>query len=165
MSFRERDEHIKRIGFPDYGTYLKTELWSSIRGRVLRASGGQCCGCENRASEVHHSEYTIDNILGKSLEGLHPVCSDCHELIHLNAVVFVSLAESKTRVEIFRKARKHDTPDVKSPGGGMYSVPKKPSIKDKTMTCDECGKEKPEKSMWGGRCKVCRNRKERAEAR
>lgn len=68
-------------GFADYESYLRSPLWKDIRQKVLRANDGECAGCENRASQVHHRDYRPRVLCGKDLTALVPVCQSCHEKI------------------------------------------------------------------------------------
>lgn len=97
----ERDAILRAIGFPSYRIYLQSELWGSIRKRVLRRTGRKCHLCELPASSVHHSKYTEENLRGNSLEFLHPVCDDCHELLHFDGKMFVDLEETRSRTAVF----------------------------------------------------------------
>lgn len=71
-----RKDFLKALGFKAYAGYLKSDLWRSIRSKILPA---QCCRCRRPASQVHHSKYTKHNLSGESLRHLHPVCAACHK--------------------------------------------------------------------------------------
>lgn len=75
--YRERNRNIRAMGFKDYGAYLKSELWTSIRARVL-TERPFCEGCGKDATQVHHSAYRKKDLEGRDLRRLHSVCGGCH---------------------------------------------------------------------------------------
>lgn len=77
-SYSHRNAILARMGFPDYGAYLESDLWRSIRQQVLDAAGGACCACHRKAVQVHHGSYTEVNLRGIALEHLFAVCCGCH---------------------------------------------------------------------------------------
>lgn len=111
MAIKNRSHLIRCIGFPSYSIYLESELWASIRRRVIRKAKGRCCSCEAKASQVHHSEYTESNLRGESLDGLHAMCGDCHELVHFNGGKFIDLSDSKDRLGVFVTASEQALPE------------------------------------------------------
>lgn len=127
--YLERWKIVRSLGFQDYKDYLQSELWSSIRRKVLRKASGKCSMCEGRANQVHHRKYTKKNLSGDSMDGLLASCEECHELLHKNAGEFVSYQESKKRAKIFVKSK-----EVK--------LKHKPFSKDFRVEakCKKCGK-------------------------
>lgn len=76
--YSKRNDTCKKIGFKSYAAYLDSPLWKSIRKRVFSFKGGDCVSCGGKANQIHHSEYTYENLSGKTFDGLYPVCGDCH---------------------------------------------------------------------------------------
>jgi hypothetical protein len=82
--FRYRKPYKKRsgwdsrsTGFRNYESYLKSDLWESIRdAKLARHPGCECCG--GTATEVHHFSYYRDVILGMCDQKLVSVCHECH---------------------------------------------------------------------------------------
>lgn len=73
-----RKKRMRLLGFPDYAAYLHSELWASIRRRVLARDKGRCCACGEQATQVHHSKYTSHAMAGQGMKHFHSVCRACH---------------------------------------------------------------------------------------
>lgn len=78
MSYQERDETLRRLGFSSYKKYLESDLWISLRGRVLTENSARCTLCPKEATQVHHTSYGEPTLGGESLEHLFPICGGCH---------------------------------------------------------------------------------------
>lgn len=65
------------MGFKDYKDYLKSELWASIRSKVL-AANPNCFSCGRKATQVHHGKYRKNDLEGRELRSLFAVCGGCH---------------------------------------------------------------------------------------
>ena len=164
--FSNRDQLVREVGLPDYRTYLESELWGRIRRRVLRQANSRCCCCENRATQVHHSRYTLENLAGTSLIGLHAICAECHELVHLNEEQFIALDESAERLATFIAADARKVPESPTSardfrrGQRSSSKAARKPIPAAKVTCPRCAKSRQANSMLPslGYCKVCRNR-------
>lgn len=76
-AYELRNAILKRMGFDSYLKYLESKLWRGIRKRVLKANRWCYC-CDRYASQVHHIEYTEENLTGKDIESLVSVCGICH---------------------------------------------------------------------------------------
>lgn len=112
--FQLRNQLLKKIGFPDYQAYLQSEMWASIRSRVL-SKRRKCATCRDRATLVHHDRYTIYNMTGKNLAFLRPLCHDCHELVHFDGDKFVDLEETRERFDMFKAANRAKDSDPAPP--------------------------------------------------
>ena len=77
-AYDKRDALVRRLGYVSYQGYLRSAMWAQIR-RVVINGFTLCHFCSRLASQVHHGEYTLRNLSGKSLRGLYPVCDACHE--------------------------------------------------------------------------------------
>lgn len=95
---------LSSLGFADYASYLASALWESIRIKAFARWGRQCRGCGGPACQIHHSNYALGTLDGTNLNGLWPICRQCHESIHHLAV---SVGEANRRLwEIKRNRRK-----------------------------------------------------------
>lgn len=83
-NYDERDRFIRDIGFSSYRDYLASDLWRSIRARVYAAKGRKCVLCPQDASQLHHDRYHANDLLGKTLEFIHPLCEMCHKRIEFD---------------------------------------------------------------------------------
>ena len=71
-------------GFGSYQEYLKSDLWKSIRARVLERDNYKCRLCGKHATQVHHRHYGIRTMKGKTLTHLMSVCGGCHQKIEID---------------------------------------------------------------------------------
>lgn len=84
FSYQSREIHLKEIGFGSYQAYLKSDLWKKVRSAVYKAKGDRCFRCSEKAEVIHHTRYHKNDLLGKTLLFLFPVCSKCHEYIEFS---------------------------------------------------------------------------------
>lgn len=70
----------KRRKRPSYREYLASDLWKTIRARVLKRDNETCC-CGNRATQVHHREYSPAVMTGHNDAMLVSLCKPCHDWI------------------------------------------------------------------------------------
>lgn len=80
LTYADRDENLKAIGFRTYSDYLDSEFWKGLRLKVFEKKGRQCCKCRKNANQVHHSNYSVNTLLGSTFAHLWPVCGDCHNM-------------------------------------------------------------------------------------
>lgn len=78
--YNKRDRLLKTLGFTNYDEYLSSELWQSIRTRAYKRDN-KCRICDQPAQCIHHTSYSKQVLLGKTLVGLVPLCHDCHYTI------------------------------------------------------------------------------------
>lgn len=76
--YKVRLEVLRRNGFKSYKQYLASDLWKSIRARVLERDEFKCKVCERKASQVHHLSYGDVTIRGERLDKMEAVCGRCH---------------------------------------------------------------------------------------
>lgn len=69
------------LGFESYDAYLRSDLWYSIRRKVLCRDSYGCVLCDEAATQVHHQDYSMDVLKGKDLAPLHSLCNECHDRI------------------------------------------------------------------------------------
>lgn len=75
---------LKAMGYSSYKAYLGSDLWMSIRKRVL-AQRPNCEMCGNQARCVHHRSYEKKVLLGEMDSSLTSLCMSCHEKIEFSA--------------------------------------------------------------------------------
>jgi len=79
-AYARRNMIVFELGFSSYRSYLRSPLWKEIRGKKLKRDP-QCWGCDKRAQQVHHGDYTRENLTGESEKDLYSVCKRCHRWI------------------------------------------------------------------------------------
>jgi hypothetical protein len=73
-----------------YAGYISRKIWKKKRERVLDKYEYQCQRCASQMEDlphclqVHHMEYTKENLVGSSLEGLLLLCKWCHNEIEFD---------------------------------------------------------------------------------
>lgn len=80
-SYGARNEVLKDLGFEDYAMYLRSPLWAKVRTNVFEQRGRDCYCCGLMAIEVHHERYALEDLEGRCLDFLHPICDRCHRFI------------------------------------------------------------------------------------
>lgn len=76
--YADRDRYVSEMGFSGYKEYLESDLWESIRKRVLFRDGNKCRLCKKPATAVHHNNYDKRSLAGTNLRHLLSVCHGCH---------------------------------------------------------------------------------------
>lgn len=79
--YRDRNETLQKLGFNTYKEYLKSDLWKSIKKRVMDAAGERCSRCSYRGTkrlQVHHRSYDLRTLVGTDLRSLTVLCRSCH---------------------------------------------------------------------------------------
>jgi hypothetical protein len=104
LDYEERSRNLRSLGFTSYEAYLASDLWAAIRERVLTRDRRRCRLCPREASQIHHTKYTRDALLGKDLKWLAAICGGCHRYVE-----FDPRTGKKRRARevgnVFRKAR------------------------------------------------------------
>ena len=90
--YQDRNDKLSYLGMPYY-EYLKTPEWKAIRTKVLEKLPN-CLLCGITASQVHHTNYTWETLLGTDLRSLAPLCQKCHEQIEMDGKIKRSLREA-----------------------------------------------------------------------
>jgi len=103
FAYSSRNKALQELGFPDYDTYLKSELWSRIRAKVLRKS--ECYGCGGKPTQVHHQSYSLKVLRGENLKRLVAVCENCHTEAEFQDGMKVSPSEANKVLERIRARR------------------------------------------------------------
>lgn len=105
--YGKRARILEGLGFDSYADYLASDLWKSIRGRVL-ARSRQCRVCRRRASHVHHERYTRAVLLGETLQFLVPLCGRCHHDIEFRSSDHVKLSPEQVRGKLSMRIGQHE---------------------------------------------------------
>lgn len=97
--YKRRDESLAILRFESYQEYLQSELWASIRQRVLRLTKGNCRCCRiQRATQIHHRHYSISVMSGEDIKSLIPLCAACHRYAEFDDGNKVGLATANKRL-------------------------------------------------------------------
>lgn len=105
-------KNILRLGFNTYGDYLKSNLWISIRNKILKANP-KCAICKKKSQCVHHKNYDYNTLKGVKLGGLVALCMGCHYKIEFHNGKKMTLAQANKRLKKLRKKLRrtnHDLP-------------------------------------------------------
>lgn len=79
-----RNAMLRDLGFGSYLDYLASDLWARIR-RSFLPRNARCAICRVRsASQVHHFDYTPQNLAGIDQHLMAPVCGACHHQIEFH---------------------------------------------------------------------------------
>lgn len=78
--YKYRDDNLRALGFSSYRAYLASELWLSIRARVIARDGRRCqrCGRAARVLQVHHRAYDPATLRGDRIDAITTACERCH---------------------------------------------------------------------------------------
>ena len=77
-AYAKRDATLLTLGFGSYASYLDSELWKSIRAKVLIRDKRRCRCCLEPAFQVHHDSYGESTLKGDSFDRLFSICESCH---------------------------------------------------------------------------------------
>lgn len=106
-SYKDRNKHLARLGFADYGEYLSSSLWARVRGRAFAANGNKCHICRNAAVQIHHMWYGMSDLNGHRMCNLHPICRPCHEEVEHddNGHKIIDFGMVRHRFDVLRAKR------------------------------------------------------------
>jgi hypothetical protein len=152
-SYAKRDNKIRLLGLgSNYREYLASDLWKSIRKRVMERDKGTCRICFEAASQVHHSAYTKAGLTGTAITGLYAVCRGCHEFIEFEQNGDkVGIGRVKQRVRLLARIK---GTKFSHPGSEKLSAAERLPRK----YCKNCRRSKTFKMFLEGDsiCKKCR---------
>lgn len=77
-TYADRNSILRTLGFGSYADYLYSDLWEWVRSRAIGRNGGRCYCCDRKAECIHHFKYTHENLSGRALNWLMPLCKRCH---------------------------------------------------------------------------------------
>ncbi len=81
-SYVDRNHTLRQLGFASYQEYLESDLWRKVRLQVYVIKGRTCRMCLSKpATCVHHNRYHLNDLTGRKLKFLEPLCDDCHKKI------------------------------------------------------------------------------------
>lgn len=133
-SYNRRNGKLRQLGFASYPEYLKSELWASIRSRVLERDNGKCCGCGGEARVAHHSCYTNAALTGRSIQGLWSLCHKCHRFIEFDkSGEKVRLSETRKRFHLLLHLNNRSMDDA------LKTRPQKRRKSRRNAACSKCG--------------------------
>ncbi len=102
-SYDSRDRWVMSIGFKNYREYLGSELWKAVRRAVFTTKGKTCSTCGQDATELHHTRYHRNDLLGKVLKHIFPICKDCHEAVERDGSQKTTMHRARAK---FRRRQK-----------------------------------------------------------
>ena len=76
---------LRSLGFNSYPQYLRSDLWLSIKRRVMERDGYECGLCLARGRVVHHLKYNEETVKGETLDWLLTLCTKCHKSLIMMA--------------------------------------------------------------------------------
>ena len=129
--YAARSMALTEIGFASYQEYLDSNLWKSIRRRVLARDSKRCQSCGEKAEAVHHKKYTVAVLRGDkgALPSLVSLCHTCHHLIEFGEHgEKLDLAGANARLGVFNGG-------VRKP-----AKRKKPKRRMGDFRCPQCGR-------------------------
>lgn len=104
-SYRKRDAKLRRLGFESYREYLDSDLWKSIRLKVLQRDDFKCVVCGQPAQVVHHANYSMHN-LANGGPTMRSMCHGCHHFIEFDQDgKKVRLSESRSRLKLLHRLK------------------------------------------------------------
>jgi hypothetical protein len=83
-TYESRDFALRELGFNSYKEYLRSDLWRSILRRVYALKGSLCYLCGFQAHAIHHNRYHVNDLSGKHMKFVFPICNGCHERIEFS---------------------------------------------------------------------------------
>lgn len=152
--YNERDTLLLRLGFSSYDKYLSSALWKRIRERAYEIHGKKCRICGDDAEVLHHKNYKWEVMSGESVNGLAPLCHDCHYAIEFDNNRKRSLDQANNLLARLtgtnkklvppkrgkqKKTKVSACPSVQPKSHRGYSIPKKQSVNHKRiLICTVC---------------------------
>jgi hypothetical protein len=84
-SYLDRWYSLRNLGYSSYAEYLASSTWKEIRSRVFKIKGRTCFLCGGPATQVHHNRYSADDLIGRTIKFLFPICEGCHKRIEFSS--------------------------------------------------------------------------------
>lgn len=111
-SYISRGFWLRQIGFGSYREYLESDLWRLVRARVYSVKGYKCYLCGAPAQAVHHNRYHRNDLLGRRLKFLSPVCNACHETIEFSHGTKLEVRQVAKRFNKHRRRHLSDSNEM-----------------------------------------------------
>lgn len=129
VQYSQRNKKLQAMGYANYREYLASDLWRSIRSRIMTRDKAICRMCKAKATEVHHLRYTQRVLEGRSDKHLLALCRSCHEAAEFRGEEKVSPSESRLRVleALGKSPRKKPKPSPKKTKNGKKKGKNKPA--------------------------------------
>ncbi len=108
--YSSRNATLLRLGFATYKEYLQSDLWKEVRKRVYTTKGSACYLCSKPATELHHNRYHKNDLIGKKLKFINPICRQCHEGIEFQDGRKATLKQAARTFKKIRKINREETP-------------------------------------------------------
>ena len=108
-SYVSRGFWLSQLGYKTYAKYLASEQWKDIRARALETHGYDCYLCGERATEVHHLRYHKNDLIGRRLKFLKPICRACHYEIEFEGDKKQSVRKAKSAFQRKRRSFVRDS--------------------------------------------------------
>lgn len=108
-NYASRDYGLEILGYPNYRTYLGSDLYQAIRETTLAERGPWCVACghlSRRGNALHHRRYSLIELLGVDLGLLEPICHRCHDLIERHAIGKRSLLMANQFLDYYIKVNR-----------------------------------------------------------
>ncbi len=128
IQYAQRNKKLKAMGYADYREYLVSDLWRSIRVRIMARDKATCRMCKAKATEVHHLRYTQRVLEGRSDKHLLALCRSCHEKAEFRGEEKVAPSKARLRVleALGKTPRKAPKPALKKAKKGKKKKPAPP---------------------------------------
>jgi hypothetical protein len=144
--YTSRNANLQRLGIGSYREYLASDLWKDVRSKVYAVKGSHCYLCGNPATELHHNRYHKNDLVGKRLKYINPICRPCHDGIEFNQEGEKVTLQTASRL-FKRRRREHNTGEPVRNGRAkvpsMMNPPIVPFIKKRNAAgkplCLACG--------------------------
>lgn len=82
-AYYKRNDRLSELGYAGYEEYLKSDDWKAIRDRKLMKFPS-CLLCKRHATQVHHTDYSNEVLLGLETRLLVTLCEECHKKIEFD---------------------------------------------------------------------------------
>lgn len=129
MSFKKS---LRSLGFETYRAYLVSELWITIRARVMERDEGTCRVCKRPAKHVHHCSYAKPVLAGEDDSALVSLCFGCHQRLEFDGE---------------RKRGKREVMEI----GIKWGLLKRPEVVEKPKSTKPRLPKKPKKFVDGNK--------------
>ena len=112
-SYESRQKYLEELGFSSYADYRLSDLWKEVRAKVFKQFGNQCQLCGEPATEAHHNRYHKNDLIGKRIKFIKPLCRRCHQSIEFDDRGFKRPVDRVHKeFKLLRRARKREVERV-----------------------------------------------------
>ncbi len=82
--YDSRNQLVRAMGYRDYADYLGGPMWRKVREMAYQKHGRKCSLCGADDAVIHHLRYHHDDLTGRTVKYLRPLCFDCHEAVEFD---------------------------------------------------------------------------------